>query len=459
MKKVLLFLLTFVTAGLFAQGFNYKALLTDNSNQVLDNHNVQLRFTIKDGATDVWIETHSATTDANGIVKVVIGEGTRTGGTATNFDDIDWTNTSLTLKVEVDTGSGWETLVNNEALKFVPYAKYAEAGGSVHAINDLNDASTLNGNLFMGTGAGASITSASYNTGLGYWSLHSLTNGTGNTALGRRALQNAQSGSYNTAVGYSSGFSNTGSNNVFIGHSSGYYNTGSGNVFIGSNSGRDATGSNKLYIANSNTNSPLIYGEFDHNRVKINDKLFVGHSSSFTSNNLLRVVDASSNTMELVEIESEHPASTVDLLQLNFANAPTSGDSQFIEADLGSQTVFRVNHNGDIQTRGEYHTFSTGFANMVPIAYAYIHSDGSIAASSGNVSVTKESAGVYKINITGVNDLSYNNTIVLATPGANAITVFIRAYVDLTSHSVYVKTQESDGSQADKNFHVVIFKL
>ena len=43
----------------------------------------------------------------------------------------------------------------------------------------------------------------------------------------------------------------------------GYSNiTGSSNVFLGYNAGYNETGSNKLYIANTNTNTPLIYGDF-----------------------------------------------------------------------------------------------------------------------------------------------------------------------------------------------------
>jgi hypothetical protein len=44
-------------------------------------------------------------------------------------------------------------------------------------------------------------------------------------------------------------------------------------VFLGYHSGKNETGSNKLYIENSDSATPLIYGEFDTNNVKINGDL------------------------------------------------------------------------------------------------------------------------------------------------------------------------------------------
>jgi hypothetical protein len=56
---------------------------------------------------------------------------------------------------------------------------------------------------------------------------------------------------------------NTGSRNVFIGFESGFKEiSGSGNIMIGYRAGYNETGSNKLYIANSETATPLIYGNF-----------------------------------------------------------------------------------------------------------------------------------------------------------------------------------------------------
>ncbi len=59
-----------------------------------------------------------------------------------------------------------------------------------------------------------------------------------------------------------------------IGQSAGYLGTtGSNNVMIGYQAGYSETGSNKLYIDNSNTTSPLIYGDFANDELTINGTL------------------------------------------------------------------------------------------------------------------------------------------------------------------------------------------
>jgi hypothetical protein len=64
---------------------------------------------------------------------------------------------------------------------------------------------------------------------------------------------------------------------VFIGSSSGYDNvTGEENIFIGYGAGYNEKGSRKLYIDNTNTSSPLVYGDFTSNTLTVNGKLGVG---------------------------------------------------------------------------------------------------------------------------------------------------------------------------------------
>jgi len=54
--------------------------------------------------------------------------------------------------------------------------------------------------------------------------------------------------------------------------------TGSNNIFIGYQSGFNESGSNKLYIDNSNTTTPLIYGDFSKDSLSINGKLNISGS-------------------------------------------------------------------------------------------------------------------------------------------------------------------------------------
>jgi len=108
---------------LFAQkGFNYKAIITDDNGVVIQNQNVNIQFSIlENGTTVVYKETHTLTTNDNGIIITNIGEGTPVTNT---FLSINWRNEQF-LKVEINTGSGYSDF-GTTALKYTPYAKTAE---------------------------------------------------------------------------------------------------------------------------------------------------------------------------------------------------------------------------------------------------------------------------------------------------------------------------------------------
>ena len=55
-----------------------------------------------------------------------------------------------------------------------------------------------------------------------------------------------------------------------VGAFSGKENDGDDNVFLGYQSGFNETGSNKLYIENTNSSTPLIYGDFTSDSLAIN---------------------------------------------------------------------------------------------------------------------------------------------------------------------------------------------
>jgi len=151
-KQITLLAILLVAFTSIAQtGFNYKALITNNGN-VLSNHNVSIKFTILQGSTSVYQEIQTTTTDTNGIVTVNIGEGTAVSG---NFTTIDWA-TDTSLKVEMDTGSGYRNF-GTSVFKSVPVAKYADKAGNVFSgsYNDLTNRpsvfSNLNGSIATNT--------------------------------------------------------------------------------------------------------------------------------------------------------------------------------------------------------------------------------------------------------------------------------------------------------------------
>ncbi len=200
------------------------------------------------------------------------------------------------------TGNG-NTAVGHLALYSNNYGESNTAIGDSSLFNNANgDSNTAIGLSTLKSNVGGSNNvaigkftmyknvSGNWNVAIGQYALQENTMTSGSTAIGYRSFQNT-TGSYNVGVGFLSGFSdiNTSqknvyigysagsmassptfkSNNVMIGYSSGSNSQGDGNVFIGYNSGFSESGSNKLYIENSSSSTPLIYGDFDLERVGI----------------------------------------------------------------------------------------------------------------------------------------------------------------------------------------------
>ena len=131
--------------------------------------------------------------------------------------------------------------------------------------------------MALGYKAGYSNQTATNQFFIGNESGESLTEGYGNTFVGHLTGKYCTNVSDNTFIGYQSGYRNyTGARNTFIGNAAGLDAQGSGNVFIGNRVGWYEDGDNLLYIDNSSTSTPLIYGDFSANYVRINDKLGVG---------------------------------------------------------------------------------------------------------------------------------------------------------------------------------------
>ena len=135
-------------------------------------------------------------------------------------------------------------------------------------------------NTFIGSGSGRNNTSGDYNTFVGMSSGKSNSSGDANTFCGSYTGYGNTSGQRNTYIGTEAGRNNSGGGyNTFVGNDAGYSSSGSYNVFIGFEAGKNETGSNKLYIENSDSNTPLIGGDFSADEIYFNGKLGVGTDS------------------------------------------------------------------------------------------------------------------------------------------------------------------------------------
>ncbi|MEM7368123.1 MAG: tail fiber domain-containing protein [Bacteroidota bacterium] len=137
-------------------------------------------------------------------------------------------------------------------------------------------------NTFIGSSAGGNNTTGFANVSLGNEAGFSINYGVNNTFLGTAAGHESVSGQGNTLIGSQSGYSNVnGIGNTFVGNRTGSNSSGSQNVFLGYEAGFYETGDNKLYIANNNTSTPLIWGDFASNLLKIYGTLNVNDAYNF----------------------------------------------------------------------------------------------------------------------------------------------------------------------------------
>jgi len=133
--------------------------------------------------------------------------------------------------------------------------------------NALRNNVSATGNFALGSYALSEATSNS-SIAVGINALRILSTAIGVIGIGFEAGRNHQTGNYGVYIGYQSAHgaaTYTGADgDVCIGYQAGYnLATNQDNcVFIGYQAGYNETTSNKLYIANSNTATPLIYGDF-----------------------------------------------------------------------------------------------------------------------------------------------------------------------------------------------------
>ncbi|MBR5982983.1 MAG: hypothetical protein IK025_04590 [Bacteroidales bacterium] len=123
-----------ISAMTFAQvpqKMSYQAVVRGSDNNLVTNSEISVRISILQGSTDgeaVYTETHSATTNANGLVTIEIGDGT----SSDDISAINWANGPYFVKTETDVNGGYNyDIIGVSQLLSVPYAIYAQTAGNV----------------------------------------------------------------------------------------------------------------------------------------------------------------------------------------------------------------------------------------------------------------------------------------------------------------------------------------
>ncbi len=267
MKKTLSFvflcMLLFASFAQTPQKMSYQAVIRDTSDQLAVMQTIGMRISVLQGSpsgTAVYVETHTAFTNQNGLVTLEIGAGTPVSGV---FANIDWTSGVYYLKTETDvTGGTNYDVVSTTQMLSVPYALYAAASEAPfnvgtglsltgNTINALTTSPLWNANYIQNIPVGSTM--PNYNDVLIFngsaWAPGSIGGGTGTTINCGTSFNT----NYTVRGTGSSGWECT---NALVITSSGYVGIGttspssSYNLTIGTNG----------FLVNGSTTTSNIYG-------------------------------------------------------------------------------------------------------------------------------------------------------------------------------------------------------
>lgn len=131
-KLILLALVLFSAATMLAQTnrMSYQAVVRNAANELVAEENLTVAIRISDAnGTSAFSETHSVTSNRNGVISLMIGEGSGQSG---NMASVDWRTAQIHTEVTLPGGT---TLSNTTPVNAVPYAFYADSV-DIHWVND-----------------------------------------------------------------------------------------------------------------------------------------------------------------------------------------------------------------------------------------------------------------------------------------------------------------------------------
>ncbi len=111
------------------QKMSFQGVIRNSSNELLTNQIIGMRIQILQGSefgASVFVETHTPTTNANGLVTLEIGTGTAILGA---FADINWASGPYYILTETDPSGGTNYNISSTSeLLSVPYALFSASG-------------------------------------------------------------------------------------------------------------------------------------------------------------------------------------------------------------------------------------------------------------------------------------------------------------------------------------------
>jgi uncharacterized protein (TIGR02145 family) len=114
---------------------SYQSVLRNSSNVLLAETLVGIKISVLQGGasgTAVYVETQTATTNANGLVSLQIGTGTASTG---SFATINWAAGPYFIKTETDPAGGTNySITGTQEILSVPFAMYAAKSADSSAL-------------------------------------------------------------------------------------------------------------------------------------------------------------------------------------------------------------------------------------------------------------------------------------------------------------------------------------
>ncbi len=298
----------------------------------------------------------------------------------------------------------------------------------------LNASATNGNNTMIGVDAGKNVTTSPGNVFIGRSAGQLNVSNGGNTFVGGFAGQQ-NNGLRNVLIGYDAGLSNTvGNNNTMLGWNAGAAGSGSGNVFIGNEAGLLENGDNKLYIDNSFTSSPLLYGEFDNNKLRVNGSLAIVDGTQqngylFTSDGtgsghwapkdtLSLIADADGDTKIQVEESPDDNTVRIDIggIEALTVRKNAAGFSLVELPSSGGNSTYYGQYAGEASDGSQYNSFFGKFSGQLTTSGS---NNSFVGAGSGKNNQTG-SNNTYLGYSAGLNATGSSNVCIGSNAGKNA---------------------------------------
>jgi len=214
MNKILTFISAVVlTASVWAQAPNkmsFQTVVRNNLGKLVVNKSIGVRLSIlktSSTGTAVYVETHTKTSNVNGLLTLEVGTGTVTSGT---FATINWAQGSYFLKTEMDVNGGTSySITGVTEFVSVPYALSVKTLSNGANVGDMN---YWNGTTWVPLNAGAEGQTLTFCGGKPTWTIGGVCPGTITALNCSSATNNGTLTATTTATGVTSVISYTGGN-------------------------------------------------------------------------------------------------------------------------------------------------------------------------------------------------------------------------------------------------------